>query len=188
MRVMQSPARRPRCGAPRLRATRRRATDAWRRSLRARSFRLMRHASAAACLAVADASARCTRRIACPPPEPRCARHPTPRSTRRAVWMRVHAFRFIAMLSVPISGRDRLHRCVSKELRRSACHARVDRGHTARRLGGRRGAARSARQGGGRTRGARVAGRVAITARHDAPRVQHASQKSAGPQGTLRAE
>src|SRR5512134_2582417 len=44
----------------------------------------------AACLAVANVSARRTRRLACPPPEPRCARHPTPRPARRAVWTHLH--------------------------------------------------------------------------------------------------
>jgi hypothetical protein len=49
-RAAKSPARRPRCGAPRLRATRRRAAAALLRFLRARSFRSEARAHPVVCL------------------------------------------------------------------------------------------------------------------------------------------
>ena len=49
-----SPARRPRCGAPRLRATRRRAPGAPRRFMRARSFRMIVRALARRALRLTD--------------------------------------------------------------------------------------------------------------------------------------
>ena len=76
---MDSPERRPRRGAPRLRATRRRAPDAPRQSLQARSFRILSASARAASLAVVDASARRTRRLAAPPA--RVALRAAPRTT-----------------------------------------------------------------------------------------------------------
>ena len=145
---MESPARRPRCGAPRLRATRRRAPDAPRQSCGPAAFDAVRARSRG--LPGDDRYAG--------PPFRRLAAPAAGVALRAAPRTTVGAPRGVEASSLARDHHCR-HRSVLLECRRPTRHGAHPPRPYARRLGGPRGASRSARQAAGATSCARAAGR-----------------------------
>jgi hypothetical protein len=109
---------------------------------------------------------------------PRCARHPTARSARRAAWVRIACARptraAVSQRSPGMAEHD-APACLSPLTTRAAPGRVV--GYLAERP-----------SGGGRTSCARAAGQVGTAARHDRRRGEGNAQKSAGPQEGQRPE